>query len=364
VIIMLIAQNHLQLIIEVAVIIHMGVLLLINIIPFTLSMVLFLSLILTMFLAGIFSVDTALLFLPYVSHQEFTHPFGPLAVFAWTTLSASASLLSEVEIKSTSITALSLILFGVIAVAGGLMHRSFLILWFLGWFLGYFIMSKSFRRSVKITRKRITTVVGAAVGGFALLEILSRVFNASVLSPLLRLTRLEEYAIPSLKMVVKNTQLWGHVQGSCYWGASCLGGSDGYITLPMNLINTFTLPFPLFFGVLVTKKDIIDYMLPGIFGVAFDFGYGGLFALMCWCAFVMCSGFYVLRKYRSKRRVGSRRYLGREALLIGALTAFMAQTIIGLFLFNRTINGAAMITYIFLSAMVVAHLISVRSSLR
>jgi hypothetical protein len=361
---MLIAQNHLQLILEVAVIIHMGVLLLINIIPFTLSMVLFLSLVLTMLLAGIFSVDTALLFLPFFSHQEFTHPFGPLAVFAWTTLSASASLLSEVEIKSTSITALSLILFGVIAVAGGLMHRSFLILWFLGWFIGYFIMSKSFRRSVKITKKRVTTVVAAAVGGFALLEILSRVLNASVLSPLLRLTRLEEYAIPSLKMVVKNTQLWGHVQGSCYWGASCLGGSDGYITLPMNLINTFTLPFPLFFGVLVTKKDIIDYMLPGIFGVAFDFGYGGLFALMCWCAFVMFSGFYVLRKYRSKRRVGSRRYLGREALLIGALTAFIAQTIIGLFLFNRSFNGSAMITYIFLSAMVVAHLVSVRPSLR
>ncbi|AXV39877.1 hypothetical protein [Methanobacterium sp. BAmetb5] len=361
---MLIAQNHLQLIIEVAVIIHMGVLLLINIIPFTLSMVLFLSLILTMLLAGIFSIDSAMLFLPFVSHQEFTHPFGPLAVFAWVTLSASASLLSEVEIKSTSITALSLILFGVIAVAGGLMHRSFLILWFLGWFIGYFIMSKSFRRSVKITRKRVVTAVGAAVGGFALLEILSKVLNASVLSPLLRLSRIEEYSLPSLKMVINNTQLWGHVQGSCYWASSCLGGSDGYLSLPMNLINTLTLPFPLFFGVLVTKKDIIDYMLPGIFGVAFDFGYGGLLALLCWCAFVMVSGFYVLRKYRSKRRVGSRRYLGREALLIGALTAFIAQSIIGLFLFNRTLNGSAMLTYIFLSAMVVAHLVSVRSSLR
>ncbi|HII84975.1 MAG TPA: hypothetical protein HA271_09185 [Methanobacterium subterraneum] len=361
---MLIAQNHLQLILEMAVIIHMGVLLLINIIPFTLSMVLFLSLILTMFLAGIFSIDSALLFLPYVSHQEFTHPFGPLAVFAWVTLSASASLLSEVEIKSTSITTLSLILFGAIAVAGGLMHRSFLILWFLGWFIGYFIMSKSFRRSVKITRKRIMTVVGAALGGFAILEIMSRVLNASVLSPLLRLTRLEEYAIPSLKMVVKNTQLWGHVQGSCYWAGECLGGSDGYLSLPMNMINTFTLPFPLFFGVLVTKKDIIDYMLPGIFGVAFDFGYGGLFALLCWCTFVMGSGFYVLGKYRSKRRVGSRRYLGREALLIGALTAFIAQTIIGLFLFNRTLNGSAMLTYIFLSAMVVAHLVTIKPSLR
>jgi hypothetical protein len=361
---MLIAQNHLQFIIEIAVIIQLGVVLLINIIPFTLSMVLFLSLILTILLAGIFSIDTILLFLPYVSHQEFTHPFGPLAVFAWVTLSASASLLSEVEIKSTSITALSLILFGVIAVAGGLMHRSFLILWFIGWFLGYFIMSKSFRRSVKITRKRIFTAVGAVLGGFAILEILARVFSAPILSPLLRLTRLEEYALPSIKMVAKNTNFWGHVQGSCYWAANCLGGSDGYVSLPMNFINTFTLPFPLFFGVLVTKKDIIDYMLPGIFGVAFDFGYGGLLALLAWCAFVMFSGFYVLRKYRSKRRVGSRRYLGKEALLIGALTAFIAQTIIGLFFFNRTINGAAMITYIFLSGMVIAHLVSIKPNLR
>ncbi len=361
---MLIAQNHLQFIIEIAVIIQLGVILLINIIPFTLSMVLFLSLILTILLAGIFSVDTILLFLPYVSHQEFTHPFGPLAVFAWVTLSASASLLSEVEIKSTSITALSLLLFGVIAVAGGLMHRSFLILWFLGWFLGYLIMSKSFRRSVKITQKRVLTAVGAALGGFIILEIMSRIFNASVLSPLLRLTRLEEYALPSLKMVIKNTNLWGHIQGSCYWAANCLSGSDGYLSLPMNMINTFTLPFPLFFGVLVTKKDIIDYMLPGIFGVAFDFGYGGLLALLAWCAFVMFSGFYVLRKYRSKRRVGSRRYLGREALLIGALTAFIAQSIIGLFLFNRTINGSAMLTYIFLSGMVIAHLVSIKPSLR
>lgn len=361
---MLIAQNHLQLIIEVATIIQLGVILLINIIPFTLSMVLFLSLILTVLLAGLFSVDTIMLFLPFLSHQEFTHPFGPLAVFAWVTLSASASLLTEVDIKSTSITALSIILFGVIAVAGGLMHRSFLILWFLGWFIGYFIMSKSFQRSVKITRKRIFTAVGAVIGGFALLEILSKILSAPILSPLLRLTRLEDYALPSIQMVAKNTTLWGHVKGSCFWGANCLGGSDGYITLPMNLINMFTLPFPLFFGVLVTKKDIIDYMLPGLFGVAFDFGFAGLLALLAWCAFVMFSGFYVLRKYRSKRRVGNRRYLGREALLIGALTAFIAQTIIGLFFFNRSFNGAAMITYIFLSGMVIAHLISVKPSLR
>jgi hypothetical protein len=356
---MLIPQNHLQFIIEVALIIHMWVILLFNIIAIPLSMVLFLALILTVLLAGLFSVDTAFLFLPYVSHHEFTHPYGPLAVFAWVTLSASASLLSEVDIRSSSIKALSIILFAIIAIAGGLMHRSFLILWLLGWFFGYIIMSKSFQRSVKVTPRMIGTIIAAGIAGFGILEIISRVFNVTVLSPILRLSRLQDNAIPSLKMVIYNTALWGHVQGSCFWGPDCLGGSDGYLSLPMNLINTFTLPFPLFYGVLVVKKDVIDYMLPGIFGVAFDFGYGGLILLLGWCLVVICTGFYILRKYRSKRRAGSRMYLGREALLIGALTAFIAQSLLGLFLFNRSINGSAMLTYIILSALVLAHAVIV-----
>ena len=41
--------------------------------------------------------------------------------------------------------------------------------------------------------------------------------------------------------------------------------AEGYITLPMQLIIFFGLPFPLFCGVLVNQKDTIDYMLPGIF---------------------------------------------------------------------------------------------------
>ncbi|MDP3065805.1 MAG: hypothetical protein Q8N08_03620 [Methanobacteriaceae archaeon] len=357
---MLIAQNHLQFIIEVAVMIYLGIVLLFNVVAIPLSMVLFLSLILTVLLAGLFSADAAFLFLPLVSHHEFVHPFGPFAVFSWVTLAASVSLLREVDIKASSIKALSIILFGVIAIAGGLMHRSFLILWILGWIIGTLIMSKSFKRSVKITPKRIGTVILAALAGFGILEVLSRILSAPILSPLLRIGRLEEFAIPSIKMVVKNTVIWGHVQGSCYWAADCLGGSDGYLSLPMSLINFFTLPFPLFFGVLVVKKDYIDYMLPGIFGVAFDFGYLGLILLMGWCMVVICTGLYVLREYRKKRRSGSKMYLGREALLIGALSAFIVQTLIGLFLFNRTINGAAMLTYIVLSALVIAHMVTIR----
>lgn len=360
---MLIAQNHLQFIIEVGLMIHLGIILLFNVVAIPLSMVLFLSMVLTILLAGLFSLDAAFLFLPYVSHHEFTHPFGAVAVFAWVTLAASASLLSEVDIKSSSITALSWILFVVIGIAGMLMHRSFLILWVLGWIMGTIIMSKSFKRSVKITPKRIGMVVVAALGAFGVLEILSRILNASVLSPLLRLSRLEEFAIPSIKMVIKNTVFWGHVQGSCFWVADCLGGSDGYLSLPMSLINIFTLPYPLFFGVLVTKKDYIDYMLPGIFGVAFDFGYVGLLLLMGWVLLVTCSGFYALRDYRKKRKNGSRMYLGREALLIGALSAFLVQTIVGLFLFNRSFNGAAMVTYLVLSALVMAHVVRIRRTM-
>ncbi len=360
---MLLAENHLQLILEFAIIVHLGVILLFNVISIPLSMVLFIALVLTVLLAVVFGVDASFLFLPFVSHHEFTHPFGAIAVFAWVTLAASASLLSEVEIKSTSIHALSLILFGVIAIVGGLMHQSFLILWFLGWIIGTLIMSKSFKRSSRLTPKTIMAVGVAAIAGFGILELLSRVFNAAILSPLLRFTRIEEYSLPSITMVLKNTTIWGHVQGSCYWGAQCLGGSDGYVSLPMGLLHFLTLPFPLFYGVLVTKKDYIDYMLPGIFGISFDFGYIALLALIGWIMVVVCTGFFILRKYRSKRKNGSRMYLGREAMLIGALAAFITQTIVGLFIFNRTFNGAAMIGFIFLSALVMAHAVTIRRTL-
>jgi len=360
---MLIAENHLQFILEVAIMVHVGVLILFNIVAIPLSLVLFLALALTVVLTGIFSIDTAFLFLPFVSHHEFTHPFGPLAVFSWATLSASANLLTEVDIKSSSIKAVSVMLFFLIAVAGGMMHRSFLLLWLLGWFLGTLIMSKSFRRTSTITMKRVLVVMGAGLAGFGLLELVSRIINNQILSPVVRIGRVEEYAMPSLSLVIKNTTFFGHKIGSCFWGAACHGGSDGFLSMPMNLINLFTLPFPLFAGILVVKKDAIDYMLPGIFGVAFDFGYGGLLALMIWIMIVTLTGFYILRDYRSKRKNGSRMYLGREALLIGSLTGFLSQSIIGLFLFNRTFNGIAMLVYILLSALVMAHILTIKRNI-
>lgn len=359
---MLMPQNHLQFILEVAIFIQVGAILFFNVITIPLSMVLFLSLILTTILAVLFGIDASFLLLPFFSQHEFTHPFGPLAVFGWVTLIASANLLSEVEIKSSSIKAYAIILFIVIGIAGSLMHRSFLLLWIIGFVVSMLIMGKSFRRSFKITPKRIAGVILATIAGFGVLELLSRILNYPVLSPLLRLTRLEEYALPSVKNVINSTTIWGHQPTASFWGAAnSLGSSDGYVTLPMSLINLFTLPFPLFSGVLVTKKDLIDYMLPGIFGWAFDFGYGVMILLLLWCLFVIISGFYILRIYRTKRHNGSRRYLGREALLIGALTGFIAQAIVGLFIFNRTINGFALVTFLFLSGMVIAHIVTVKA---
>jgi len=210
------------------------------------------------------------------------------------------------------------------------------------------------------TVRRITLVVVAALVGFGSLEILSRVLDMSVLSPLLRLSRIETYATTSIEMVLKNTSLLGHQLGSCFWGDACLGGSDGYISLPVALITLFGLPFPVFYGILVTKKDVIDYMLPGIFGVAFDFGYLFLVFLLGWCILVMYLGFRILRTYRKRRENGDKSCLGREALLIGSLTAFIAQGTLGLFLMNRSINGTALLTFLLLSALVVGHVILVK----
>ena len=101
-------------------------------------------------------------------------------------------------------------------------------------------------------------------------------------------------------------------------------------------------------------------MLPGIFGWGYDFGYLTLFFLLLWCVGVIIIGFKMLAIYREKRENGSRRFLGREALLIGSLSAFIAQAVVGLFIMNRTVNGMALLTFIFLSALIVGHIITVK----
>jgi hypothetical protein len=358
----LIAQNHLQYIIEIAVIIQLAVFFILNLAPMGLNLILLVAMIVAAGFALMFGVDALFLFIPGFTHSEFTHPYGPLALLAVVTIMAAIPMMkkSGINTRSLQIYMGGIILF--ITIVGGLMHRSFLLLWLFGLFIGFFIISKSFRQKSVFTVRRIILVVVAALAAFGSLEILSRVLDMSVLSPLLRLSRIENYATASVQMVIKNTTLLGHQLGSCYWGDACLGGSDGYISLPVALITLFGLPFPVFYGILVTKKDVIDYMLPGIFGMAFDFGYLFLVFLLGWCVFVMYTGFKILRTYRKRRENGDKSCLGREALLIGSLTAFIAQGTIGLFLMNRSINGTALLTFLLLSALVVGHVVLIKKN--
>jgi hypothetical protein len=313
-----------------------------------------------LFRSLLFGLDALVIFLPGLSHSEFTHPFGPISILVIITALAALPMLKEAGVYTKNLRNYIFLLIIFITVAGGLMHRSFLILWFLGLFLGFFFISKSFRQKSIFTVKRIMLVVVAIVAGFGALELLSKVLDMSIFSPMLRISRIEQFSLPSIKMVINNATLLGHKLGSCYWGDLCQGGSDGYMSLPISLIMLFGLPFPLFFGILVSKKDVVDYMLPGIFGVAFDFGYIFLFLLLLWFVGVTGLGFIMLKKYREKREKGNKSFLGREALLVGSVTAFIAQGLVGLFLLNRSINGLALLTFLFLSALVLGHIIFIK----
>ena len=241
------------------------------------------------------------------------------------------------------------------------MHRSFLILWLLGLFIGYMIISKSFREKSILTGRRILMFLGAAVVGFISLEALARISGMTIFSPLLRLGRIEQYSLSSIKTVLNNIQLIGHSANASYWGAEGTAFAEGYITLPMQLVLFFGLPFPMFFGILVNQKDTIDYMLPGIFGYGFDFGYLGLAGLMVFVLGTILIGFKILTIYRERREKNNKKYLGREVLLTGALAAFCAQSIIGMFVFNRTINGMALLTFIFIGALILANVVSLKT---
>ncbi|MDR0901133.1 MAG: hypothetical protein LBM26_05680 [Methanobrevibacter sp.] len=354
-----IAENHFQFILEIGAIIFATIIFTINLVPISLSIITFLSLFLSVGFTLLFGADLLMLFLSF-GQNEFTHPFGPIALLAIITALAS---LKVMESSGVNVTGLKKLVFGLliaITIFGGLMHRSFLLLWLLGLFIGYFIISKSFRQKSFLTFKRILMFLGIGAGGFLTLEILSQVLSMDVFSPLLRIARIEQNSLPSLKMVLQNTQLIGHTPGSAFWGAQDTGFASGYISLPMSFIIMFGLPFPLFYGLLVTKKDMVDYMLPGIFGYAFDFGYLGLIALLGLSIITIVVGLKMLNVYRTKREKNNKKYLGREVLLIGSLSAFIAQALIGLFIFNRSINGTALLTFIVLSALVIAHVVTLK----
>jgi len=352
-----IAVNNLEFILEVAIFLQLAIILILNLFRITLSRILFFSLILGIGLTALFSFDALALFIPFLGLHEFTHTYGPIAIMVVITAWAALSTMSEVGIQVANVKRLVLLMMFLITIVGGLVHRDFLILWMMGLFFGFFMISRSFRQKSFLSIKRVLALIVAIVVGFTSLELLSRILSMTVLSPVVRIERIFENAIPSLKMVVYNTNLWGHTPGSAYWNTTDTGSSSGYIALPISLILAFGLPYQVFFGVLVTKKDIIDYFVPGIFGFAYDFGYIVLALLLIWCIFIIVLGMKILSEYREKRERGNKTLLGREALLIGSLAAFASQAILGLFIINRAINGTALVTFIFLSGLVLAHVI-------
>lgn len=354
----LIAQNHFQLIIEVGLILLATMIFIINLVPLSLSVVTFLSLFLSGGFTLLFGADLAFLILSFGQH-EFTHPFGPIALLSIITALASLKVMEESGVNVVRLKRIVYILLVGITIFGGAMHRSFLLLWFIGLFIGYIIISKSFREKSILSMKRILIFLGMGLVAFGLLELVARISGMDVFSPMLRISRLAQNSLSSLKLVVGNTWLIGHDPSSSYWSNS-VGFADGYISLPMQFILLFGLPFPLFFGLLVTKKDTIDYMLPGIFGYAYDFGYLTFIILLLIVLGTIVAGLMILKQYRYKRENKNRKYLGKEVLLIGSLAGFISQAIIGLFLFNRTVNGMALLSFMFLGSLVLAHTITIR----
>ena len=357
---LLIAQNHLQLIVEVGVMLFVSLVFCLNLIPLTLSVVTFLSLFIMGGFTLLFGADIFLLIMSS-SQAEFTHPFGPIALLGTITAFAALKVMKESGVDIRPLRRFVILFTIGITVFGGLMHRSFLLLWILGLFLGYVIISKSFRERTILTGRRIMMFLGLAAAGFIGLEVVARITGMTIFSPLLRLGRIEQYSLSSIKTVLTNIQPIGHSGNASYWGTEGTAFAEGYVTLPMQFVLFFGLPFPMFFGILVNQKDTIDYMLPGIFGYGFDFGILGLVGLMVFVLGTIIIGFKILTMYREKREKNNKKYLGREVLLTGALAAFSAQALIGLFVFNRTINGMALLTFLFLGALILANVVTLKT---
>ncbi len=358
----LIAQNHLQLIVEFGLILLIGVSFFINIMPLSLSAVLLGGLIVSIGMALLFGFDAFSLIAPSLGIHEFTHPYGSIALLAVATSLAAIYIMDDVGINTRSLKTFLLMIIVFIAIAGGMIHRDFLLMWIVGLFIGFFILSKSFRRKSVLTIKRALIVVVVVLISFGFMELLSKLLSMPIISPVVRIERILDNALPSISLVIKNTYLIGHNPATSFWGSESSGFADGYISLPISLITTFGLALPIFYGVLTNQKDVIDYFAPGIFGFSYDFGYLTFFFIMLWVLAVIVIGLKILKVYKEKRERGNKTLLGREALLIGSLTAFIGQAWVGFFIINRDINGTALVSFLFLSAMVLGHLLIVKKS--
>ena len=138
---LLIAQNHLQLIVEVGVMLFVTLVFCLNLIPLSLSVVTFLSLFIMGGFTLLFGADIFLLVVSS-SQAEFTHPFGPIALLGTVTAFAALKVMKESGVDIRPLRRFVILFTIGITVFGGLMHRSFLLLWILGLFLGYIIISK------------------------------------------------------------------------------------------------------------------------------------------------------------------------------------------------------------------------------
>lgn len=358
----LIAQNHLQLIIEFGLLLLLGISFLLNIVPLSLSAVLLGGLIISVGMALLFGFDAFSLLVPGLGFNEFTHPYGSIALFAVVTSLAAIYIMDDVGINTRSLKTFLLLVILAIGVFGGMMHRDFLLMWIVGLFIAFFILSKTFRRKSVLTVKRAVMVTVVVLIAFGFMEVLSRLLDMTIISPLTRVERILDNSLPSIKMVIQNTYLIGHNPATSFWGAESSGFSDGYISLPISLITTFGLALPVFYGVLTNQKDVIDYFTPGIFAWGYEFGYIILFLVLLFILAVLIIGLKILKIYKEKRERGNKTLLGREALLIGALTAFMGQAWIGFFIINRDINGTALVSFLFLGAMVLGHVLMIKKT--
>ncbi len=358
----LIAQNHLQLIIEFGLMLLLGVSFLINIVPLSLSAVLLGGLLVSIGMVVLFGFDAFSLLLPGIGIHEFTHPYGAIALFSVATSLAAIYIMDDVGINTRSLKTFLIMIILAITLFGGMMHRDFLLMWIVGLFIAFFVLSKTFRRKSVLTVKRVIMVGVVVLVAFGFMEVLSRLLSMPIISPISRIERILDNSLPSIKMVIQNTYLIGHNPATSFWGAESSGFSDGYITLPISLITTFGLALPVFYGVLTNQKDVIDYFTSGIFAWGYEFGHIILILVLLAVLGVIIIGLKIMKVYKEKRERGNKTLLGREALLIGSLTAFMGQAWAGFFIINRDINGTALVTFLFLGAMVLGHVLMVKKS--
>ena len=123
---LLIAQNHLQLIVEVAIMLFVVWVFALNLIPLSLSVVTFLSLFIMGGFTLIFGADIALLVISS-SQAEFTHPFGPIALLGTVAALASLKVMKESGVDIRPLRRFVILFLAGITIFGGLMHRSFLL---------------------------------------------------------------------------------------------------------------------------------------------------------------------------------------------------------------------------------------------